>query len=440
MKHIVIIGNGISGITAARYIRKNSDAQITIISAESQYFFSRTALMYVFMGQVRFEDTYPYDQDFYRKNRLNLVFDRVESIDFSAKTLKLKATDSIVYDELILATGSKPRKLNIEGEKLEGIQGLYSKQDLEKLENKRNQIQKAIVLGGGLIGVELVEMLHYQRAEVDFVVRESGFWAEVLCEKEQRFIEEHIQSKGIRIHFNEEIRSFEGEGKVCQAFTKSGKKIEIDFAGITIGVEPNIEFLKNSELELQEGILVDEDFQTNIPNVYAIGDCAEHRNPIQNRKKIEQLWYTGKLQGKQLGENLGKGESQKYEPGPWFNSAKFFDIEFQNYGFVSNTKKEGQSEFIWKKGNKMFRLLFDSNTDEFIGINAFNLKFRHPVFDHWLRNKAGVEEVLQNLKTASFDGEFSKKYEEEIVRAFNQEIGRNVQLKKKMWYQKLISK
>jgi len=135
MSHIVIIGNGISGVTAARHIRKqDSETKITIISAETDYFFSRTALMYIYMGHMRFKDTQPYEPYFWKKNRIELKRGFVENIDYKSKSLQFTGGDSMIYDKLILAVGSKPNKFGWPGQDLPGVQGLYSYQDLELLE------------------------------------------------------------------------------------------------------------------------------------------------------------------------------------------------------------------------------------------------------------------------------------------------------------------
>ena len=110
MEHIVIIGNGISGITAARHIRKLSDKKITIISAETDYFYSRTALMYVYMGHLKFEHTQPYENWFWKKNNLNLKNGFVQTIDHNSKELVFSNDEKMSYDKLILAVGSKPNK------------------------------------------------------------------------------------------------------------------------------------------------------------------------------------------------------------------------------------------------------------------------------------------------------------------------------------------
>ncbi|MEE3149191.1 MAG: FAD-dependent oxidoreductase, partial [Bacteroidota bacterium] len=151
MEHVVIVGNGIAGVTAARHIRKNSDKKITIISAESEHFFSRTALMYVYMGHMRFKDLKPYEDHFWSKNRIDLKQAYVKKVDTANKTLLLAEGDTMTYDTLILATGSVPATYGWKGLKLQGVQGLVSKQDLELLEKNapNNQVcPKAVIVGG----------------------------------------------------------------------------------------------------------------------------------------------------------------------------------------------------------------------------------------------------------------------------------------------------
>ncbi|MFN6087101.1 MAG: FAD-dependent oxidoreductase, partial [Fluviicola sp.] len=121
MKHIVIIGHGIAGITAAREIRKQSDFKITVISKESKYFFSRTALMYVYMGHMPFENLQPYENDFWAKNRIDLIHDEVISVDKENRIVNLKQSSELKYDELIFATGSTTAYYNWPGQEFKGV-------------------------------------------------------------------------------------------------------------------------------------------------------------------------------------------------------------------------------------------------------------------------------------------------------------------------------
>jgi NADPH-dependent 2,4-dienoyl-CoA reductase/sulfur reductase-like enzyme len=438
--HVVIIGNGIAGITTARHLRKNnSETKITVISGETEHFFSRTALMYIYMGHMRYKDTKPYEDWFWKKNRIELVHEYVQSVDFNNQLLTLDS-HTISYDKLVIATGSTPNKFGWKGQDLPGVQGLYSKQDLDELESSttNSEVKKAVIVGGGLIGVEFAEMLHSRGIEVSFLVRENRFWGGVLPIEEGEMIANHMKNDHyIDVRLEEELEEIiEGKnGRASAVITKKGEKIECQLVGLTAGVHPNIDFLRDTDLRIGKGIQVNEYLETNIPNVYAAGDCAEVLEPRAGRRSIEAVWYVGRMMGETLGQTLS-GNKIAYEPGIWFNSAKFFDIEYQTYGNVSANKKENESVFYWKHPTKpiSFRAVFDSETRALIGINNFGIRLRHKICDKWIKSKAPIETVLTELRDANFDPEFYSHYESQIIDQFNQENGTNLKPKKRnMW-------
>lgn len=425
MEHIVILGNGIAGITAARHIRKNSDKKITVISAESDFFFSRTALMYVFMGHMKWDHLKPYEDDFWQKNKIELINAYVSSIDFENKKLQFSSGEDFGYGKLVLATGSVYNKYGWEGQDLKGVQGLVSKQDLELLEENTKHCKKAVIVGGGLIGVELAEMLKTRNIQVTFLIREEDFWGNVLPPKNASMISDHIRSHGVEIKTTTELAKIipDENGRVKAVVTNSGEKIECQLVGLCAGVRPNIDFLKKSALELDQGILVDSYLQTNLPDVYAIGDCAQQKNQIGYRKPIEAVWYTGRMMGETLAQTL-TGIKTKYQPSNWFNSAKFFEIEYQTYGWVWAQLRENEKHFNWihPDKTKAITIAFDTITNQFLGINTFGIRMRHEVFDRWLNEKRSIEYVLSNLEEANFDPEFYKRYEKEIFKSFKKDL------------------
>lgn len=441
MSQIVIIGNGIAGITAARHIRKKSDQEILVISGESPHFFSRTALMYVFMGHMRWQDIKPYEDWFWKKNRINLEFDWVTQIEFHDKSIHTKSGKKIHYDKLILALGSKPNKFGWPGQDLKRVQGLYSKQDLENLESLAPTIKKAIIVGGGLIGVELAEMLRSKNIELSFLIREKKFWNNVLPDSDAEFITQHLKKHHIDLRFETELAEIidDGHGNACGVITKTGEKISCDFVGLTAGVTPNIELIKNTELKTKTGILVNSFLETSVKDVYAIGDCAEISEPIDGRKAVEQVWYTGRIMGETLAATIC-GARTAYNPGPWFNSAKFFDVEFQTYGHVPAQLDESLDHFFWQHPvmEKCLHVVWKKESKEFSGINVFGIRLRHELFDQWLRNKATIQHVMENLSAANFDPEFYVSHEADIIQMFNSQKGFNVRAAKKIWWQKLI--
>lgn len=425
MKHIVIIGNGIAGVTAARHIRKNSNYRITIISAETEYFFSRTALMYVYMGHMKFEHTQPYENWFWEKNRIELKNGYVESVDTTAKVLTFSNNDTLSYDTLIIATGSKPNKFGWPGQDLKAVQGLYSKQDLDNLEvyaPNKEVCKRAVIVGGGLIGIELAEMLRSRDIPVTFLVRESSFWNGVLPEGESAMVNQHIKDHHIDLRLNtnlKEIISDENGKAKAVIIEETGEALACDFVGLTAGVSPNINFLKTSNIELNRGVLVNRFLETSAPDVYAIGDCAEQREAIGNRRPIEAVWYTGRMMGEVIAQTICSNKTA-YNPGHWFNSAKFLDIEYQTYGWVFADPLDGNAHFHWKhpKENLCVTIEYNASTNVFLGINTFGIRMRHEVFDKWLTEKRTIDYVIEHLSDANFDPEFYKRYEKEIKTGF----------------------
>jgi len=425
MEHVVIIGNGISGVTAARHIRKLSDKKITIVSAETDHFFSRTALMYIYMGHMKYEHTKPYEDWFWEKNRIELKSGFVNQIDSTNKTLHFEKGDSLKYDKLIIATGSKPNKFGWPGQDLNGVQGLYSKQDLDNLEvyaPDNKSCKRAVIVGGGLIGIELAEMLHSRHIPVTFLVREASFWNGVLPEGESEMVNREITRNGIdlRLASNlKEIISDENGNVKSVILEETGEEIPCNVVGLTAGVSPNINFIKDSGVEINRGILVNRFLETNIPDIYAIGDCAEQHDAIGNRRPIEAVWYTGRMMGETIAQTICNNRFE-YKPGHWFNSAKFFDIEYQTYGWVFAKPKENHAHFHWKHDDddKCITIEYDIKSNEFKGINTFGIRMKHEAFDRWLTEKCSVDYVIKHLSEANFDPEFYKRFESHIQTQF----------------------
>ncbi|MDC3326932.1 FAD-dependent oxidoreductase [Flavobacteriaceae bacterium] len=440
MEHIVIIGNGISGVTAARHIRKLSDKKITLVSAETDYFFSRTALMYVFMGHMKFEHTQPYENWFWEKNKIELKKGFVHTIETKHNILYFDNGETLKYDKLIIATGSKPNKFGWPGQDLKGVLGMYHKQDLESLEAyaPNNKVcQRAVIVGGGLIGIELAEMLHSRHIPVTFLVREASFWNGVLPQEESAIINREILSNGIDLRLSTNLKEIISDeiGQVKSVIIEeTGEEIHCNMLGLTAGVSPNINFIRDSEIETGKGVKVNRFLETNISNIYAIGDCAEQHVAIGSRRPIEAVWYTGRMMGETVAQTIC-GNRLEYKPGHWFNSAKFMDIEYQTYGWVWAQPKEHEKRFYWehKSGKKCIHISYDKNTHEFIGINTFGIRMRHDFFDRMLSKKQTIEYVLAHLCDANFDPEFYKLHEQEIVGKFNYENSTSIHLKKRSW-------
>jgi len=434
MKHVVIIGNGIAGVTAARYIRKFSRYSVTLISAESKYFFSRTALMYVYMGHMRMEDITPYEPWFWDKNDISLIQAYVQAVDIHQKKLSLSNGKDMHYDTLVIASGSTFNKFDWPGQDLEGVGGLYSLQDLDYMETYTRKANRAVVVGGGLIGIEMAEMLLSRGIQTTFLVRENSYWSNVLPAEESAMVNRHIREHHVDLRLGTELKRIIGDeyGRVKAVETSAGDTIECQWVGLTAGVRPNVEFLKHSGIELGKGVKVDEFFRTSAPDVYAIGDCAEFRTAPLGRGTLEQIWYSGKMHGEQVAANICK-ESTPYQPGVFFNSAKFFDIEYQTYGHVPPTWTSSVDSLYWEHpdGQRSIRILYEQTSQKVLGFNLMGVRYRHKVCERWIRNETPIAEVLLDLRAANFDPEFFSEYEPLVIAQYNSKTGSNLRLRKR---------
>ena len=408
-KHVVIIGNGITGVTAARHIRKLSNHRITVISGETDHFYARTALMYIYMGHMRYHDTKPYEDAFWAKNSIDLLRGYVTRVDTDARLVHLGGGRTLQYDALLLATGSQSNFFNWPGQDLDAVQGLYGIPDLVTMERWTQGITRGVVVGGGLIGVEMAEMLHARHIPVTFLVREQSYMDYLLPAEESAMINQEIRRNGIDLRLATQLQEIlpDENGRARAAATDQGEEIPCEFVGITAGVHPNIDVARESGIESGRGILVNRFFETSAPNVYAAGDCVEFREDGIGSRRIEQLWYTGRKHAKTVARTIC-GWHTAYDKGVFFNSAKFFTLEYQTYGDIKPNRDPTVRTFLWQDTGRLLRIDYAANDGRVVGFNLLGIRFRHDRCEHWLLQGATIDTVLDNLGDAQFDEEFTR--------------------------------
>lgn len=403
MGHVVIIGNGVAGVTAARNIRKRSDHRITIVSSESQYFFSRPALMYLFMGSMEFDHLKPYEDGFWKRNRIDLVFGHAAGIDTASRRVMIDGGNAIDYDHCIVATGSVPNYGGWAGERSQGVQGLYSLQDLQNLDVSSRSTERAVVVGGGLIGIEAAEMLRSRNIGVTLLARESGYWGNVLPSEESAVIGRHVGDHGVDLRLSTELGEIlsDTSGRVRAVVTKDGHEIACRTVVLAIGVSPNTALARASGLDVDRGIVVDGWFATTAPDVYAIGDCAQHADG-----SVDQLWYTARDHGEHVARVIC-GDGSPYRRDVFYNSAKFFDIEYQTYGIVP-AQVGNDASFTWMHPDHRHFLRIVHDGQGVTGFNALGIRLRASACMEWIRNRTPLSRVLDRLDEADFDPEFTR--------------------------------
>jgi NAD(P)H-nitrite reductase large subunit len=395
--HLVIVGNGVAGVTAAMAVRAaDPRAEITIVSGESEFFFSRTALMYAFMDVMQRRDLEPYERKLFREQRLTLRQDWAVDLDAGARELRLAGGATLRYDKLLLATGSRGRRAPWE-RPLDGVVRFVSLQDLDACERLTPGTRRAVVAGGGLIGVELVECLVHHRVPVTFLVREASYWPAALSPEEGELVAAHIRAQGVDLRLNSEIESMQGEGRVTGVTTKAGEQIPCELVGVTIGVEPNVEWLRavKTPPALNRGIVTDAAFRTSLPGVFAAGDVAE----VEGR--IEPLWYAAKRQGQAVAQSI-LGQSMQYAPPAYYNSAKFFHLEWTCAG-----ETKGPGRFRKLPGREASVRVIERDGIA-VGFSMLGTRWNHRVLTRWIEERRRVDEVLGRLSEAQYDVEFGR--------------------------------
>jgi NADPH-dependent 2,4-dienoyl-CoA reductase/sulfur reductase-like enzyme len=409
--HYVIVGNGVAGVTAARRLRaRDESARITMVSGESDYFFSRTALMYSFMDKMTLRDLEPYERREWKDLRIDLVRAWVTGLDAQGARLKLDTGREIAYDALLLATGSVARQPSwLPPDPPAGVVHFVTLQDLERCERAAPDCREAVVVGGGLIGVELVECLLHHRMQVSFLVKDPWYWPAALGGEEAEMIHAHLRRHGVNLLLDEQVQTIETDrgDRLAGVCLESGRKLPCQILGIAIGVEPQVGWLRNvaTPPALSRGIIVDGRFRTSLPRVYAAGDCAEVSRPGE-ASFVEQIWYSAKRQGEAAALSM-LGDAVDYRRPLFYNSAKFFEIEYTTVGQV-NDAPPGAQQFFWRHPRQEASIRLLTLDDRLIGANLLGARWDHTCFERWIAERRDRSYVLAHLREAQFDVEFGR--------------------------------
>ena len=410
---IVIVGNGVAGITCALVARqRDPDCSIKVISGETDYFFSRTALMYAYMNTMTRANLEPFERGVYRKQRIELVRDWVVDMDASAKTVQLEGGQSVPYDKLVFAVGAAPNMFPWKGADAikEGKVHFVSMQDLDHCERLTPSTQQAVVVGGGLIGIELVECLLHHGKKVSFLIREPYYWPMALGKQEGDYVSEHMRHHGVDVRLTEEIEQIQvdKQGRVSGVTTNQGNELPCQMLGIAAGVHPATERLKQFSQgpELGRGIITDDTLRTTLPDVYACGDCAEIHIDPEGKPLRETIWYSAKRQGALVGRNLF-GDKLRYKPPLFFNSSKFFEIEYTTVGSVMDAPP-GTPTIYRKHPSRYISQRIVHNHRHVIGFNMLGSRWNHEVLERWVLERRSVEWCVRHLADAQYDVEFGR--------------------------------
>ncbi len=333
----VIVGAGLAGASAVEGIREvDPEGPILLIGREEALPYDRPPLSKsLWLGKKQVDEIHLHERDFYDSKGVDLQLGaEASALDAKAKTIATTGGAACRYEKLLLATGGRPRRLDVPGGDLPLICHYRTLDDYMRIREQAAAGKAAIVVGGGFIGSEMAAALHSNGVSVTMVYGGPYLVDRVLPADLGKALQDDYVSRGIAVHSEDVPVAFEErDGRVAVA-TKSGQKIEADFAIVGIGIEPETRLAEAAGLDIENGIVVDEHQRTSEPDIFAAGDVAAFPyEALGGRMRIEH-WDHALNHGKQAGKNMA-GADQPYTHMPYFFS-DLFEFGYEAVGEVDS--------------------------------------------------------------------------------------------------------
>jgi nitrite reductase (NADH) large subunit len=277
---LVVIGNGMAGMRTVEELLKLDAGMyhITVFGAEPHGNYNRILLSPVLAGDKTVDDIMLHTRDWYAANGVALhAGDPVVRIDRKKRIVHAQSGLAVRYDRLLIATGSKPFIVPVPGHALPGVIGFRDLHDVDTMLAAAKQGGKAVVIGGGLLGLEAANGLLRQGMDVSVVHVTGSLMNQQLDPPAADLLRAALERKGLRILLNRQTAEIHGDGRVQGVRFADGEDIPADLVVMAAGVRPNVELAKSAGLHVERAIVVDDTLQTYDPRVYAVGECVQHR-------------------------------------------------------------------------------------------------------------------------------------------------------------------
>ncbi|HKH29471.1 MAG TPA: FAD-dependent oxidoreductase [Gaiellaceae bacterium] len=332
---LVIAGGG---LTAARAIKSYREAggegAIALVGEEATLPYHRPALSKRYLRDETDATPHAENHEFYREHEVDVLLEtKAAAIDLGARRLTLDNGVRLSYDKLLLATGAAPRRLRVPGSDLEGVFTLRTIVDSTAIRQAARATRRAVVVGGGFIGMEAAASLRHLGLDVTLIHLGSGLFDVLRSRHLSEQLAELYRARGVELLLEQEVASFAGDGVLRSVETKSGLRVEADLAVVGVGVVPNVDFLEGSGIEVDNGVVVNARFETSAPGVYAAGDVASFFDPLYGRHRRIEHWSNAGYQGTEVGRILA-GAGGGYDTVSSFFS-EVFGTTIKAFGDVS---------------------------------------------------------------------------------------------------------
>lgn len=321
MNSVIIIGAGHAGFQCAAALRQQAfEGEVTLIGDEDHLPYQRPPLSKGYLlGKVRKDDLAFRGADFFDTHRIRRLTGRVETIDRTAQRVHLRSGETLGYDHLVLATGSRPRRLPVPGAGLDRVFALQTLDDADRLRDALRTSTRTVVIGAGFIGLEFASSARSFGSEVCVVDVADRPMARVLSRQASRLFADYHRSEGTQLLMQTQVESFEGsEGRATAVLTSDGRRLPADLIVVGIGAVPNCELARQCGLAANDGVMVDTSLMTSDPCISAIGDIAQFPHSRTGSAIRLESVQNATDQARNIASRLTGRAVAPYEAVPWF--------------------------------------------------------------------------------------------------------------------------
>ena len=403
----LIIGGSAAGTTAAENIRNlDGNCSIGIITEEPHRLYSRILIPHYLKDRIPQDRLFLKTPQFYQEKNIQLITaTRVLGVQPLKRVVGTSSGKEYSYNKLLLATGGKVNKWQVPGSDKSGIFYLRTYEDGVAVREAMRTAKKAVVVGGGFISLEFTTSFILAGIDTTVLVREPYYWANILDEPSGKLIANLLEKNGAKVLTEEEVEKVELNSEVKSVVTKKGTKLGADIIGVGIGIHIDLDYLKDTGIETQKGILTNEFLQTNAPDVFAAGDAAEFQDVLFGRRHMMGNWANAKAQGEAVATNMVANSSQKAVDGKLpFETASTYSINFfdNNLSFVGVVDGKAADDVITRaQENSTGRILVKNS--RIIGATLINRAKEQGILVDLVKKRADISKALEKLADPNFE-------------------------------------
>ncbi len=400
MQHI-IIGAGPGGVVAAETLRKtNPTDQITLIGDEAVPPYSRMAIPYLLVNDIEESGTFLRATDHYENHGINYLQGRVASIDSDAKSCTLENGDILNYDQLCIASGSTPISPPIEGIDLPNVHSCWTLEDAREISALAKPNAKVVLMGAGFIGCIILESLVKRKVNLSVIEMGSRMVPRMLDEKAGGLLKQWCidEGVGVGIYTSTKVNAIKLAGSNMQVILDNGVSIDADLVISATGVKSNVAFLKGTGLDIDHGVLVNNRMETNLPNIYAVGDVAQGMDFSTGEYTVQAIQPTATDHGRIAGLNMA-GKTAEHNGSLNMNILDTLGLISTSYGLWMGVEGGDTAEIYTPELFKYMNLRFgvDDQADVLVGATTLGMTQHVGVLRGLIESKIHLGEWKQRL-------------------------------------------